>query len=78
MDRGLVPRHEFEFRLYGQAIARNSPDSKIAVLIRTSFGEDNLRGLRNGLGAQASNIAAIERYEATAVDVRSQMAKLRA
>jgi branched-chain amino acid transport system substrate-binding protein len=76
---GWFPDYEFESRLYGQAIARNSPDAKIAVLMQNdSFGEDNLRGLRNGLGARASNITAIERYEATAVDVRSQMAKLRA
>jgi branched-chain amino acid transport system substrate-binding protein len=76
---GWFPDYEFESRLYGQAIARNSPDAKIAVLMQNdSFGEDNLRGLRNGLGGKASNIAAIERYEATAVDVRSQVARLRA
>jgi branched-chain amino acid transport system substrate-binding protein len=76
---GWFPDYEFESRLYGQAIARNSANAKIAVLMQNdSFGEDNLRGLRAGLGAKASNIAAIERYEATAVDVRSQVAKLRA
>lgn len=76
---GWFPDYEFESRLYGQAIARNSANAKIAVLMQNdSFGEDNLRGLRAGLGAKASNIAAIERYEVTAVDVRSQMAKLRA
>ena len=76
---GWFPDYEFEARLYGQAIARNSPDAKIAVLLQNdSFGEDNLRGLRNGLGAKASNIAAIERFEPTAADVRSQIARLRA
>lgn len=76
---GWFPDYEFESRLYGQVIARNSPDAKIAVLLQNdSFGEDNLRGLRAGLGAKASNIVATERYEVTAVDVRSQMAKLRA
>jgi branched-chain amino acid transport system substrate-binding protein len=76
---GWFPDYEFESKLYGQAIARNSPDAKIAVLLQNdSFGEDNLRGLKLGLGAKASNIAGEERYEVTAVDVRSQMAKLRA
>ena len=76
---GWFPDYEFEARLYGQSIARNSPDAKIAVLLQNdSFGEDNLRGLRNGLGAKASNIAAIERFEPTAADVRSQVARLRA
>ena len=76
---GWFPDYEFEARLYGQAIARNSPDAKIGVLLQNdSFGEDNLRGLRNGLGAKASNIAAVERFEATAADVRSQVARLRA
>jgi branched-chain amino acid transport system substrate-binding protein len=77
--RGWFPDYEFESRLYGQAIARNSPNAKIAVLLQNdSFGEDNLRGLKLGLGAKASNIVGEERYEATASDVRSQVAKLRA
>ncbi len=76
---GWFPDYEFESRLYGQAIARNSPDAKIAVLLQNdSFGEDNLRGLKLGLGAKASNIVGEERYEVTASDVRSQVAKLKA
>ena len=75
---GWFPDYEFESRLYGQAIARNSPNAKIAVLLQNdSFGEDNLRGLKLGLGAKASNIVGEERYEVTAPDVRSQIAKLR-
>ena len=77
--RGWFPDYEFEARLYGQAIARNNPDAKIAVLLQNdSFGEDYLRGLRVGLGSRAGNIAGIERYEANAADVRSQVARLRA
>ena len=75
---GWFPDYEFESKLYGQAIARNSPNAKIAVLLQNdSFGADNLRGLKLGLGDKASNIVAEERYEFTATDVRSQMAKLR-
>jgi branched-chain amino acid transport system substrate-binding protein len=75
---GWQPDYEWEGRIYGQAIARNSPNAKIAVLYQNdSFGNDNLRGLRAGLGNKASNIVGAESYEIGAVDVRSQMAKLR-
>jgi branched-chain amino acid transport system substrate-binding protein len=76
---GWQPDYEWEGRIYGQAIARNSPNAKIAVLYQNdSFGQDNLRGFRAGLGAKASNIVGLESYELGAVDVRQQMAKLRA
>jgi ABC-type branched-subunit amino acid transport system substrate-binding protein len=75
---GWQPDYEYEGRIYGQAIARNSPNAKIAVLYQNdSFGQDNLRGFRAGLGNKASNIVGLESYEIGAVDVRSQMAKLR-
>ena len=54
---GWQPDYEYEGRIYGQAIARNSPNAKIAVLYQNdSYGKDNLRGLKAGLGAKASNI----------------------
>jgi branched-chain amino acid transport system substrate-binding protein len=75
---GWQPDYEFEGQIYGQAIARNSPNAKIAVLYQNdSYGKDYLRGLQKGLGAKASNIAASEPYEVTSADVRSQVAKLR-
>jgi branched-chain amino acid transport system substrate-binding protein len=76
---GWLPDYEWEARLYGQAIARNSPNAKIAVLLQNdSFGDDNLRGLKLGLGDKASNIVAEERFQVTAPDIRTQIAKLRA
>ena len=75
---GWQPNYEYEGRLYGQAIARNSPNAKIAVLYQNdSYSADLMKGLRNGLGAKTSNIVASEPYEVTASDVRTQMAKLR-
>ena len=75
---GWQPDYEFEARTYGQAIARNSPNAKIAVLYQNDdYGKDYLRGLEDGLGAKASNIAGTEAYEVTAPDVKSQVAKLR-
>jgi len=76
---GWQPAYDNEGRTYGQAIARNSPNAKIAVLYQNdSYGKEILGGLKAGLGAKASNIAAEEPYEATAADVRTQVAKLRA
>jgi branched-chain amino acid transport system substrate-binding protein len=76
---GWQPAYDFEGRIYGQAIAHNSPNAKIAVLYQNDdFGKENLGGLKTGLGAKASNIAGEEAYEVTAADVRTQVAKLRA
>jgi branched-chain amino acid transport system substrate-binding protein len=75
---GWQPDYAFEGQIYGQAIARNSPNAKIAVLQQNdSYGKDYMAGLQKGLGAKASNIVATETYEVTAADVRSQVAKLR-
>jgi branched-chain amino acid transport system substrate-binding protein len=75
---GWQPDYEYEARIYGQAIGRNSPNAKIAVLYQNdSYGQDYLRGLRAGLGAKASNIVGNEAYEVTAADVRAQVARLR-
>ena len=76
---GWQPDYEWEGRIYGQAIARNSPNAKIAVLYQNdSFGQDNLRGLRAGLGCARPPISsASSRTRSAAVDVRSQMARLR-
>jgi branched-chain amino acid transport system substrate-binding protein len=76
---GWQPDYELEGKVYGQAIARNSPNAKIAVLYQNDdYGKDYLRGLEAGLGAKSANIAGKEAYEVTAPDVRSQVAKLRA
>jgi len=76
---GWQPDYEYEGRIYGTAIARNSANAKIAVLYQNdSYGQDYLRGLRAGLAGKASNIVGQEAYEVTAPDVRAQVAKLRA
>jgi branched-chain amino acid transport system substrate-binding protein len=76
---GWQPAYDYEARIFGQAIAHNSPNAKIAVLFQNDdFGEELVNGLKTGLGAKASNIVATESHEATAADVRAQVAKLRA
>jgi branched-chain amino acid transport system substrate-binding protein len=75
---GWQPNYEYEGRLYGQAIARNSPNAKIGILFQNdSYSEDYMKGLKAGLGAKTSNISAEEGYEVTASDVRTQIARLR-
>jgi len=75
---GWQPAYDYEARIYGQAIAHNSPNAKIAVLYQNDdFGKENLEGLKTGLGGKSSNIVGEESYEATAADVRAQVAKLR-
>jgi ABC-type branched-subunit amino acid transport system substrate-binding protein len=76
---GWQPPYQFEGGLYGQAIARNSPNAKIAVLYQNdSYGKDYVAGLEAGLGAKKSNIVAKEAHETTATSVASQIARLKA
>ena len=76
---GWQPDYVLEGTIYGQAIARNSPSAKIAVLYQNDdYGKDYLQGLETGLGGKTSNIVGKESYEVSAPDVKSQIAKLRA
>ena len=76
---GWQPDYELEGRIYGQSIAHNAGNQKIAVLYQNDdYGNDYLRGLEAGLAGKAGNIADAEAYDVTATDVKSQVAKLRA
>jgi branched-chain amino acid transport system substrate-binding protein len=76
---GWSPPYSLEARIYGRAIARNSPAAKIGVLYQNdSYGKDLLGGLKTGLGAKASNIVGEEPYEVTVASVDAQVARLRA
>ncbi len=76
---GWQPSYQFEGKIYGQAIARNSPNAKIAVLYQNDeYGKDLITGLEAGLGAKSSNIVGKEPFEVTAPSVASQVAKLKA
>jgi branched-chain amino acid transport system substrate-binding protein len=76
---GWQPPYRLEGRVYGQAIAKNSPNAKLGVLYQNDdYGEDLLGGLKTGLGNKTSNIVAEEAYEVTATSVAPQVAKLKA
>ena len=67
---GWQPAYQFEGKIYGQAIARNSPNAKIGVIYQNDdYGKDYIAGLEEGLGAKTSNIVGKEPYEVTAPSV---------
>ena len=76
---GWQPAYQYEGKIYGQAIARNSPNAKIAVLYQNDdYGKDYITGLEAGLGSKTANIVGKEPFEVSAPGVGSQIAKLKA
>jgi len=76
---GFQPSYQAEGWVYGQYIAKTKKKAKIAVLFQNdSYGKDLLVGLKRGLARSSSKVIAAEPYEVTTVDVRSQIAKLKA
>jgi branched-chain amino acid transport system substrate-binding protein len=58
---------------------KEKPDAKIAVLYQNDdYGKDYLKGLKDGLGAKASNIVAEESYETTEPSIDNHIVKLKA
>jgi ABC-type branched-subunit amino acid transport system substrate-binding protein len=56
---GWQPDYIVEGRAYGQWIARNAPNAKIAVFLQNDdYGKDYLRGLKIGLAKKKSLIVA--------------------
>jgi branched-chain amino acid transport system substrate-binding protein len=76
---GWQPDYIVEGRAYGQWIARNAPNAKIAVFYQNDdYGKDYLRGLNIGLGKKKSLIVAQQSYEPTDTSYASQLARLKA
>ncbi|MCF2524761.1 ABC transporter substrate-binding protein [Bradyrhizobium sp. G127] len=68
-----------EGRIYGQYIAANHPDGKIAVLYQNDdYGKDILNGFKQGLGTKAKAIVAEASYEVSVPTVDSQVVQLKA
>ncbi|MDP9325191.1 MAG: ABC transporter substrate-binding protein [Candidatus Dormibacteraeota bacterium] len=75
---GWQPNYVSESIVYGRQIVANSPSAKIGVLYQNDdYGQDYLEGFTTGLGSKASQIISKQSYEATAADVKSQVAALR-
>ena len=77
---GYQPDYVSEGKIYAKDILKNHPNAKIGVLYQNDdYGKDYLNGLNAGLGAKASSMTVdAETYEATAADVFSQVAALKA
>jgi branched-chain amino acid transport system substrate-binding protein len=76
---GWQPDYIAEGRTYGQWIARNAPNAKIAVFLQNDdYGKDYLRGLKIGLGAKKNLIVSEQTYELSDASYASQLARQKA
>src|SRR5246127_1776706 len=76
---GWQPSYQIEAQIYAKYILKHKPDAKIGVLYQNDdFGKDYLKGLKDGLGPEASMITAEESYEATEPTVDGHVVKLKA
>jgi branched-chain amino acid transport system substrate-binding protein len=73
------PPYDTEGKAFARFLAKAKPDGKIAVLYQNDdFGKDVVQALKDGLGAKASQIVALESYETTQPTVDSHVVKLQA
>jgi branched-chain amino acid transport system substrate-binding protein len=75
---GFQPSYLAEGWVYGKYLARTRPGARIAVLFQNDdYGKDLLNGLKKGLQRSKVKVVAAQPYEASAVDVSAQVAKLK-
>ena len=76
---GFQPSYQAEGLIYGRYVARTMKKAKIGVLFQNDdYGKDLLLGLKRGLAGSGSRVTAALPYEVTAVDVGSQVGRLKA
>jgi branched-chain amino acid transport system substrate-binding protein len=76
---GWQPSYQAEARIYAKYLMKEKPDARIAVLYQNDdFGKDYLTGLKDGLGAKSSMIAAEEGYDTTEPSIDGHIVKLKA
>jgi branched-chain amino acid transport system substrate-binding protein len=76
---GWQPNYQTEGRIYAKDILANHPNAKIGVLYQNDdYGKDLLKGLKDGLGAQAAKLIVAEAtYEVSDPTVDSQLVSLK-
>ena len=74
------PNYQSEAHIYAKFILANHPNAKIGILFQNDdLGKDYVKGLKDGLGAKASNMIVAEAsYELSDPTVDSQMVTLKA
>ena len=62
---GWIPNYQHEARIYAKYILKEKPNARVAVLYQNDdFGNDCLKGLKDGLGDKATSmIVAEDAYE---------------
>ncbi|HET7421072.1 MAG TPA: ABC transporter substrate-binding protein [Candidatus Dormibacteraeota bacterium] len=76
---GWQPPYQGEGRIYANDVMKNHPNAKIAVLYQNDdYGQDYLKGLKDGLGGKSSMIVDAESYDVTAANPFPQLTKLHA
>jgi len=74
---GWQPNYQTEGRIYAQYLLENHPRGKIAVLYQDdAFGNDALKGLKDGLGGKMQMVVAP--YKVTDASIDPQLARLKA
>lgn len=74
----LYPDFETEGEVVAKYILKAKPDAKIGVLYQNDdYGKDYVKGLREGLGAKASQIVAAVSYELAEPTIDSQIVQLK-
>src|SRR3982750_3641460 len=74
---GWQPNYQSEGRIYAKYILDHYPNSKIAVFWQNEdAGKDQVKGLRDGLGARANMIIAEKSYEVSDPTIDSQIVAL--
>src|SRR5258708_1605703 len=75
---GWQPPYQGEARIYAKDVVTNHPGAKIDILYQNDdYGQDYVKGLKDGLGSNPSMIVAEESYDVTAANTATQLAKLK-
>ncbi|WOH81250.1 ABC transporter substrate-binding protein [Bradyrhizobium sp. BEA-2-5] len=77
---GWQPNYQSETQIYAKYILKNHPNAKIAVLYQNDdYGKDYLKGFKDGLGAKAASMIAIEdSYEVSEPTIDSHIVRMKA
>jgi branched-chain amino acid transport system substrate-binding protein len=77
---GWQPSYQSEAQIYAKWLLKEKPDAKVAILYQNDdFGKDYLKGTKDGLGAKASSMIALEEsYEVSEPSIDGHIVKIKA
>src|SRR6266446_6949222 len=76
---GWQPNYQSESRIYAKYLLKEKPDAKIAILYQNDdYGKDYVKGLKDGLGANAASMIVIEDgYETSEPTIDNHIVKFK-